>query len=322
MGESTWIATGEDGGVRLDKFLAAPARLGSRARASAAIDRGKVFVNDREASTHDAGRLLAAGDRIRVWMDRPGSGRAARVRTRRSGALSIVFEDADLLVIDKPPGLLTVPLAGRDDASVASLLQAHLRAHGKRQPQVVHRIDRDTSGLVVFAKGGAAYAGLKAQFARRQPERLYLAVIHGTPESRRGTWRDRLVWDKDELVQRVARDRDPRAKEAVSEYAVTRALGRASVVEVRLITGKRNQIRVQAALRGHPLVGERQYTTAVDPIPFARQALHAWRLGFVHPVTGRAMQFEAPVPDDMAQLIERLARDDGGTRVPPYVRRT
>ena len=229
------------------------------------------------------------------------------MRTRRRGALAIVYEDADLLVVDKPPGLLTVPLARRDDESLADLVQAHLRAHGKRQPQVVHRIDRDTSGLVVFAKGGAAYAGLKAQFAGREPERRYLAVVHGTPEPRAGVWRDRLVWDRDELIQRVARDRDPRAKDAVSEYAVTRALRRASVLEVRLVTGKRNQIRVQAALRGHPLVGERQYTTAAMPIPFGRQALHSWRLGFVHPVTGRAMQFEAPVPEDIAQLIERLS---------------
>jgi 23S rRNA pseudouridine1911/1915/1917 synthase len=307
MEGATWTAGAGDAGMRLDKFLAAPARLGSRARAGTAIDRGKVFLNDREVSTLDAGRALAAGDRVRVWMDRPGSGRAAHVRTRRRGALAIVYEDADLLVVDKPPGLLTVPLARRDDESLADLVQAHLRARGKRQPQVVHRIDRDTSGLVVFAKGGAAYAGLKAQFAGREPDRRYLAVVHGTPEPRAGVWRDRLVWDRDELIQRVARDRDPRAKDAVSEYVVTQALKRASVLEVRLVTGKRNQIRVQAALRGHPLVGERQYTTAVTPIPFARQALHAWRLGFVHPVTGRAMRFEAPVPEDIARLIERLS---------------
>ena len=322
MADSTWTAGADDAGMRLDKFLAAPGRLGSRTRASTAIDRGKVFLNDQEASTLDAGRPLAVGDRVRVWMDRPGSARAMRVRTRRRGALAILYEDADLLVADKPPGLLTVPLPGRDDESLADLVQAHLRAHGKRPPQVVHRIDRDTSGLVIFAKRGVAYGGLKAQFGRREPERRYLAVVHGTPEPRAGSWRDRLVWDRDELIQRVARDRDPRAKDAVSEYVVARDLKRASLLEIRLVTGKRNQIRVQAALRGHPLVGERQYTTAVAPIAFDRQALHAWRLGFVHPVTGRAMQFEAPVPDDLAKLIERLSRSHGGTEVRPYVRRT
>jgi 23S rRNA pseudouridine1911/1915/1917 synthase len=314
MADPIWTAADEDAGVRLDKFLAAPGRLGSRARASTAIDRGKVFLNDREVSTRDAGRLLAAGDRVRLWMDRPGSGRAMRVRTRRRGALAIIYEDADLLVVDKPPGLRTVPLAGRDDEALADLVQAHLRAHGKRQPQVVHRIDRDTSGLVVFAKRGIACAALKAQFARREPERRYLCVVHGVPAPRQGTWHDRLIWDRDELIQRLARDRDPRAKDAVSEYVVTRVLERASVLEIRLVTGKRNQIRVQAALRGHPLVGERQYTTAESPIAFERQALHAWRLGFVHPGTGRAVQFEAPMPEDIAQLIARLSRNAPASR--------
>jgi 23S rRNA pseudouridine1911/1915/1917 synthase len=307
MARSTWTASDADAGTRLDKFLAAADRLGSRTRAVAAIDRGKVFVNDAEASTRDASRLLARGDRVRLWMDRPGSGHAARVRTRRRGALEIIYEDADLLVVNKPPGLLTVPLARRDDRSLAGLVETHLRTHGKRQPQAVHRIDRDTSGLVVFAKTGAAYASLKAQFERRQPERRYLAVVHGTPAPARGTWRDRLIWDRDVLIQRVARDGDRRAHEAISEYEVARPLREAALVEVRLVTGKRNQIRVQAALRGHSLVGEKQYTTHSAPIAFARQALHAWRLGFTHPTTGRAMSFEAPIPDDLAGLIRRLA---------------
>jgi 23S rRNA pseudouridine1911/1915/1917 synthase len=234
------------------------------------------------------------------------------VRTRRRGALEILYEDADLLVVNKPPGLLTVPLAGRTDPSLAGLLESHLRAHGKRRPQVVHRIDRDTSGLVVFAKTGAAYVDLKAQFERRQPERRYLAVVHGRPVPDRGAWRDQLLWDRESLVQRVARRGDRRAKDAVSEYEVSRPLAGASLVEVRLVTGKRNQIRVQAALRGHPLVGERQYTTRAAPIPFPRQALHAWRLGFTHPSTGRSLTFEAPIPDDLSSLIARLS--DGGPR--------
>jgi 23S rRNA pseudouridine1911/1915/1917 synthase len=307
MSATAWTATASDAGTRLDKFLAVPSRLGSRARAAAAIDRGKVFLNGAEASTADASRVLAAGDEVRLWMDRPGSGHAARVRTRRRGALEIVYEDAELLVVNKPPGLLTVPLAGRSDPSLAGLVEAHLRAHGKRRPQVVHRIDRDTSGLVVFAKSGAAYADLKAQFEQRQPERRYLAVVHGRPLPERGAWRDQLIWDRESLVQRVARRGDRRAKDAVSEYEVSRTLSGASLVEVTLVTGKRNQIRVQAALRGHPLVGEKQYMTLSAPIAFARQALHAWRLGFVHPSTGRALRFEAPVPDDLARLIKRLS---------------
>ena len=307
MTDTAWTATDADAGTRLDKFLAAPPRLGSRAKAAAAIDRGKVFVNDTEATSPDASRLLAAGDRVRVWVDRPGSSHAAHVRPRRRGGLEIVYEDADLLVVNKPPGLLTVPLARRDDRSLSDLVEGHLRTHGKRRPQVVHRIDRDTSGLVVFAKTGAAYTHLKAQFEQRQPERRYLAIVHGRPAPAQGVWRDRLVWDGDVLIQRIARDGDRRAKEAVSEYRVSQPLKGAALVEVGLVTGKRNQIRVQAAVRGHPLVGEKQYTTHSAPIAFARQALHAWRLGFTHPSTGRALTFEAPIPDDLAALIRRLS---------------
>jgi 23S rRNA pseudouridine1911/1915/1917 synthase len=134
-------------------------------------------------------------------------------------------------------------------------------------------------------------------------------VLYGHPTPEQGTWRDRLVWDREDLVQRTAAPGDARAKEAVSEYRVRQRLRGASLVEVRLVTGKRNQIRVQAALRGHPLVGETMYVDGppARPIRFSRQALHAWRLRFTHPVTGRAVRLEAPLPDDMAGLVEELA---------------
>lgn len=304
-----WIATAADAGVRLDKFLAVPARLGSRSKATAAIDRGKVFVNEREAATTDAALILAEGDIVRVWMDRPGSGRAVRARPRRHGDLVVVYEDASLLVVDKPPGLLAVPLGRRGQSrSLLELVEAHLWSQGKRRPQVVHRIDRDTSGLVMFAKDGATLAHLKGQFLRREPERVYQAVVHGhlTPEA--GTWRDHLVWDGEELIQRVTNARDARGREAISEYQVLQRLRGASLVEVRLVTGKRNQIRLQAELRGHPLVGEKMYAEAplVARIAFPRQALHAWRLGFEHPDTGRVIRLESPLPKDMTELVARL----------------
>jgi 23S rRNA pseudouridine1911/1915/1917 synthase len=195
------------------------------------------------------------------------------------------------------------------------MLVEHFRSR-KRTPHVVHRIDRDTSGLVVFAKDAGTQQALKAQFIRRGPERVYLAVVLGHPSPPTGTWRDRLAWDRDGLVQRQAHGRDPRGAEAVSAYRVIERLPGAALLEVRLHTGKRNQIRVQAALRGHPLVGERQYGAHSGrgpgpPAPrFARQALHAWRLGFDHPVDGRRLAFEAPLPSDMTALLERL-RDRG-----------
>ena len=305
-----WTVGTDEQGLRLDKFLAEPGRLGSRRRASVALDRGKVFVNAVEAPRDAAARRLAAGDLVRVWIDRPGSARGRG--PRRSGDLHIVYEDDALVVLDKPAGLLAVPLERRGGApSVFDQLTEHLRPHGKRRPLVVHRIDRDTSGLVVFAKDAAAQNRLKAQFKRHAVERVYWAVVYGHPDPPAGTWRDRLVWDQKALIQKETHPRDPRGTDAVSHYCVLERFSRASLVEVRLETGKRNQIRIQARLRGHTLVGERRYVYGPDelrPIQFERQALHAYRLAFEHPTTGEVLRFEAPVPADLTDLLTRLRR--------------
>jgi 23S rRNA pseudouridine1911/1915/1917 synthase len=305
-----WTVSTAEQGLRLDKFLAVADRLGSRRRASVALDRGKVFVNAVEAPRDAAARVLAAGDQVRVWMDRPGSARGRG--PRRSGDLRIVYEDDALIVLDKPAGLLAVPLERRGGApSVFDQVTDHLRPHGKRRPLVVHRIDRDTSGLVVFAKDAAAQNRMKAQFKRHTVERVYWAVVYGHPEPPSGTWRDRLVWDTRALIQKETHPRDPKGMDAVSHYRVLEKFGAASLVEVRLETGKRNQIRIQARLRGHTLVGERRYVYGPDelrPIPFERQALHAYRLAFEHPTTRESLRFEAPIPADLTDLLTRLRR--------------
>jgi 23S rRNA pseudouridine1911/1915/1917 synthase len=297
--------------VRLDKFLASPERLGSRGRAFAALERGKVSVNGTEAGAADAGRRLAAGDAVGIWEDRPGTAkRGARVGS--STDLDVVFEDDALIVVNKPPGVLSVPLERNPGVpSVLAQLEQRLRSHGKRRPLPVHRIDQDTSGLVVFAKDAESQRHLKAQFARRQPERVYLAVVYGHPTPAAGTWRDVLVWDPRALIQKETHHRDPRGVEAVAEYRVVERFRDASLVEVRLRTGRRNQIRLQARLRGHTLVGEQRYTYGPDalrPIAFGRQALHAYRLGIDHPADGRPLRFEAPIPPDLADLLARLGR--------------
>ena len=263
---------------------------------------------------------LSVGDVVRVWMDRPGSARP-RLGAFVDGDLRIVHEDDDLIVVDKPPGVLTVPLDRRAAAlSVFDLIERHWRSQQKRRPLVVHRIDRDTSGLVVFAVHARAQRALKEQFRHREPERVYLAVVSGVPRPAEGEWRDRLVWSQAALIQRGVREDDPRGVEAISAYRVVEAFGTAaSLLEVRLETGKQNQIRVQAQLHGHPLVGERRYVGADEAddtrrrVPFSRQALHAYRLAFRHPADGRALRFEAPVPADLAELLEEL-RGSGSTR--------
>ena len=180
---------------------------------------------------------------------------------------------------------------------------------GKRRPLVVHRIDRDTSGLVVFATRLEAQRRLRAQFRHHEPERVYLAVVYSHPSPDSGTWRDHLVWDQRALLQKPTGPCDPRGKEAESEYRVLETFRETSLLEVRLKTGKRNQIRLQARLHGHILVGEQRYVDGrggLRRISFRRQALHAHRLVFRHPVTQRPVRFKAPLPNDMMELIARL----------------
>lgn len=315
--DEQWIVGADEAGQRLDVFLAAPGRAGSRSRATDAVARGRVFIDGVEAGQGDKARLVRTGEVVRLWIDRPGSAkRAPRPPVR--GGLEIVHEDDDLVVVNKPPGLLTVPLDGERQApSVLAALHERFRSHRTRTPLVVHRIDRDTSGLVVFALHPAARDALIAQFARRTPERVYLALVMGTPEPPSGTWRDRLSWDDEACLQRAARDDDAEAKDAESDYRVVQRLGRASLVEVRLRTGRQGQIRVQAQVRGHALVGDRRYRQrpgeagrgdVTKSLTLPRQALHAQRLAFDHPADQRRVEFMAPMADDMQRLVERLRR--------------
>ena len=311
MADSEWAAGAPDAGTRLDKFLAHASRLGSRARAMEAIDRGKVFINGAEAQGPDAAHKLTAGDIVRVWTDRPGSAKR-RPRLGLTGDLDVIFEDDDLIVVNKPAGMLSVPLERKTDVpSVYEQIEHRFRSHGRFRPLVVHRIDQDTSGLVVFAKRPDAQRHLKVQFAKREPERVYLAVVYGHPDPPSGTWRDTLVWDEKALIQKETHRKDPRGQEAIAEYRAVETFRDAALIEVRLRTGRRNQIRIQARLRGHTLVGEERYTygpQTLRPIAFGRQALHAYRLELTHPRDGTLLRLEAPTPADFRDLLMRLRR--------------
>ena len=309
MSDQSWRVSESEVGLRLDKWLAAAERLGSRSKALSAIERGKVFVDGAEQTVADAARRLQKGETVRLWIDRPGSAER-RYAERRDSGLHLLYEDSSLLVINKPASVLTVPLPAQpDEPSILDQVKHHLRSHKKSTPLVVHRIDRDTSGIVVFAKTPEAQKNLKDQFERRSAERVYLAVVYGSPKPERGTWRDFLVWDQEGLRQQRAERRDRNAKEAVCHYRTLEKFSGSTLIEVSLVTGKRNQIRVQAGLRGHQLVGEKKYV--YDPAPrhrieFGRQALHAHRLKFLHPINGRPMSFEVAPPDDFQELILRL----------------
>jgi len=212
--------------------------------------------------------------------------------------------------LDKPPGVLSVPLPRRSDArSVYDDLRAYLKRHAVHRLYVVHRIDRDTSGRVLFAKTARAQEQLRNQFKRHEPERVYVALVYGQLRPSSGTWRDRLVWDEHALVQKETHPRDPAGKEAICHYRLVEQFENAALIEVSLVTGRRNQIRLQARLHGHMLVGEERYTFGPErlrTISFPRQALHAHRLTFRHPANDRAMRFESPLPPDMAELVRTL----------------
>ena len=304
-----WTVSAPEAGIRLDKFLASPDRLGSRGRAVTALERGKVFVNDHEASLADAGRRLAVADDVRVWQNRPGSAKR-KSAVGRTADLDVVYEDEDLVVVNKPAGVLTVPLDRHPGVpSVYGQIVERLRSHSKRKPFVVHRIDQDTSGLVLFARTPQAQSHLQAQFKARTADRVYLAVVHGHPQPPQGTWRDVLEWDEKALIQKATYSGNPRGTAAISCYRTIETFADTALIEVRLQSGRRNQIRLQATLHGHTLVGEQRYVSGLElrhPIKFGRQALHARLLAVQHPRDGRRLEFEAPMPTDLDQLLKRL----------------
>src|SRR5581483_7575180 len=204
-----WKVAASEAGLSIDKFLAAPERLGSRSKAADAREKGKVFLNEAELGAKDVRTRLRAGDELSVWEDRPGSAKR-RPFPHTAGDLRILYEDAYLIVLNKPAGLLAVPLERKaDEDSIFDQITDHLRSHGKRKPLVVHRIDRDTSGVVLFAKDPRVQAALKQQFRERSPERVYLAVVYGHPEPPAGVWRDHLVWDQKALIQKQTHPKDP-----------------------------------------------------------------------------------------------------------------
>ncbi|AMY10042.1 Ribosomal large subunit pseudouridine synthase D [Luteitalea pratensis] len=310
--DQTWGVSGDEEGQRLDKFLAAPGRAGSRSRAADAIARGRVFVDGEEVDAAGGARVMRHGEQVRLWMDRPGSASRTPRPPVRDG-LEIVHEDADLVVVNKAAGLLTVPLDGDSSApSVLALLWDRFRSHRTREPLVVHRIDKDTSGLVLFALHETARAALVAQFAHRTPDRVYLALVNGHPDPAEGTWQDRLTWDEDAFVQRRSRADDPEARDAECAYRIVSTFAEASLLEVRLRTGRQGQIRAQAQLHGHSLVGDRRYRPREGApghdLRFPRQALHAQRLAFDHPSDDRRVEFTAPTPADLREFLDKLRR--------------
>jgi 23S rRNA pseudouridine1911/1915/1917 synthase len=318
-----------DAGLRLDKLLAQRVEGLSRARIQALIRAGHVS-GPGGANIGDGSYRVKPGDAFSVDVPEPQPADPAA----EAIALDVVYEDADVIVVNKPPHLVVHPAAGHASGTLVNALIAHCGASlsgigGVKRPGIVHRLDKGTSGLLVVAKNDAAHAGLSEQFAAHGADgrmhRAYLALVWGKPLRPRGVISARLQRSRSNRTK-IGVTRGEGGRHAVTHYEVLKTFGTdtgpVSLLRLELETGRTHQIRVHLAHIGHPVLGDATYandfkTKARNLSEIAqsaltalgRQALHAAELGFEHPITGRSLRFESPPPPDMQALLTALQAD-------------
>ena len=298
---------------RLDRALVAALPTFSRERLKALISAGHVVQEiDGKAARDPAAKVLpGAAFLVSIPDPKPTHNVAQDI------PLDIRFEDEHLLVLDKPAGLVVHPAAGNADGTLVNALLHHCRGSlsgigGVERPGIVHRIDKDTSGLLVVAKTDPAHAGLAAQFARHSIDRRYLAIVSGLPNPPSGTV-DAPLARSSANRHKIAIQPEGKGKRAVTHYRLITPLKEAALIECRLETGRTHQVRVHMASIGAPLVGDPAYGRTrishhalLEKLAFRRQALHAAHLGFIHPVTNETLTFESKIPEDMQRLFTNL----------------
>lgn len=299
-------------GVRLDKALAGLVPALSRERLKSLILEGYVASTTGEP-VRDPARKVEKGQSFTLHVPEPAPAQAQA----QDIPLDIIFEDAYLAVVNKPAGLVVHPAAGNFDGTLVNALLHHCAGQlsgigGVARPGIVHRIDKDTSGLLVVAKSDAAHEGLARQFKEHSIARRYLAIVNGQPAPRSGTV-DCWIGRSDSDRKKMAVQRQKRGKHAVTHYCVVEDLRGASLVECRLETGRTHQVRVHMNHIGHPLLGDPVYGRSkanigkiLNGLSFQRQALHAATLGFIHPITGKRLDFDCAIPTDMQELLSQL----------------
>ncbi len=301
---------------RLDKALADATDL-SRERVKALITEGQVEL-DGAVATSPSGKVQA-GSSFSIHLPPPSNPQAIP----QDIPITVVYEDEHVIVVDKPAGMVVHPAAGNPDGTLVNALLHHCKGRlsgigGVARPGIVHRIDKDTSGLLVVAKSDVAHEGLAQQFADHSLERAYLAVCAGHPSPPSGTVDGRIGRsDRDRKKMAVLPPDSTRGKHAVTHYKTLEKLDNGALIECRLETGRTHQVRVHLASIGHALIGDPVYgrtPAAIRPIckalDFHRQALHAARLGFIHPVTGNRLSFSSELPDDMRELIDQMGHSN------------
>ena len=292
--------TPADARVRLDRFLAKTAPEFSRSRIQTLIRQCHITLNGAAPRARD---LVRAGDRVVLVEPAVEANDLAPEKI----ALSVLFEDDDLIVINKPPGISVHPGAGHKSGTLVNALLAHCKdlsgIGGKERPGIVHRLDRETSGCLVVAKNDLAHRGLARQFASRTVDKIYLALVVGKLRRASGS-----------IVAAIIRHRVHRKKMAIAreggrmaqtDFKVLRTGHEASLLECRLHSGRTHQIRVHLQHLGHPILGDTVYGGRRAG-KFSRQMLHAWKIGFEHPRAKSRLDFEAPLPEDFAKAISEV----------------
>jgi 23S rRNA pseudouridine1911/1915/1917 synthase len=283
--------------TRLDRFLAEQLPQFSRSRLQQLIRGGAIRVNSEPARPSDT---LRSGDEIRVV--EPAVERIDA--SAEDIPLNILFEDDDLIVINKPAGLVVHPGAGHQEHTLVNALLHHCRylsgIGGKERPGIVHRLDKETSGCLVAAKNDETHRSLSDQFAARTVEKVYLALVAGKLRQNVGSI-DEKIGRHPVHRQRMSVN-SKRGRAARTDYRVVEAAPDVSLVECRLHSGRTHQIRVHLHHIGHPVLGDKLYGRRGSSTA-ARQMLHAWKLAFTHPGTGERAQFDAPVPDDFQEVL-------------------
>ncbi len=296
-------------GLRLDRALADLLPEMSRARIQALIAAGAVSRSGQPIG--DASRRAVIGDVFAIVVPAP----TPLHNAAQDIPLVVAYEDHELIVIDKPAGLVVHPAAGNFDGTLVNALLHHCAGNlsgigGVARPGIVHRIDKDTSGLMVAAKSDRAHEGLARQFADHSIDRRYKAIVGGVPRPAAGTV-DAPLARSPQNRKKIAIQ--PNGKRAVTHYTTLETLRDAALVECRLETGRTHQVRVHMASLGHALLGDPVYgrtkhaqKSLLETLRFRRQALHAARLGFIHPVSSVALAFESEMPADMQELFSQL----------------
>ncbi len=310
-----FIVAPHEAGSRLDTYLSLRDLGLSRSQIKKFIDEKLVRVNSIYTRVS---HRLRSGDIVEITRREP----VACSALPQDIPLAITYEDKHILVLDKPSGMVVHPAAGHAENTIVNAILHHCQdlsgIGGTLRPGIVHRLDKGTSGLLVVAKSDAAHEGLAGQFKRHEVKKTYKALVWGNPRENQGVIE--LPLGRHPIDRKKMSTRSRRGKEAITHWRVHERFGIATMLDVDIVTGRTHQIRVHLSALGHPVVGDTVYGSAkkADNVPntsvrsklkaMKRQALHATRIGFVHPVTLQEMILTSPLPDDMAELSDFLRR--------------